>query len=89
MVTTVRSEEKAKRILETYAGNKNLQVVIVPDVAEDHAFDDVAKIPGLEVVMHTASPFHFKWSPSFRPNDENKLTRTNPAICRGSAKRAS
>jgi hypothetical protein len=36
--------------------------VIVPDIAKIDAFDEVVKIPGIEVVLHTASPFHFNWS---------------------------
>lgn len=36
--------------------------MLVPDIAQEGAFDEVVKIPGLEVVLHTASPFHFKIS---------------------------
>ncbi|KAF7526382.1 hypothetical protein G7054_g10788 [Neopestalotiopsis clavispora] len=61
VVTTVRSEDKAAKIREAHAGAK-LSVVIVPDIAQPDAFDEVVKTPGLEVVLHTASPFHYKWS---------------------------
>lgn len=61
VVTTVRSEDKAARIREAHAGAK-LSIVIVPDIAQPDAFDEVVKTPGLEVVLHTASPFHYKWS---------------------------
>lgn len=62
-MTTVRSEGKAKKIRDAYKSQADrLQVVIVPDIAQENAFDEVAKTPGLEVVLHTASPFHFNWS---------------------------
>ena len=64
VVTTVRSEEKAKQIRDAYPAKsaRELQVLIVPDIAQPGAFDEVVKIPGLEVVLHTASPFHFNIS---------------------------
>ncbi|KAI9158316.1 Ketoreductase azaE [Paramyrothecium foliicola] len=64
VVTTVRSEDKAEKIRNAYKDKADrLEVVIVPDIAKEDAFDEVVKTPGLEVVMHTASPFHFKWTP--------------------------
>ncbi|VUC35164.1 unnamed protein product [Clonostachys rosea] len=63
VVTTVRSEEKAQAIRDAYkAQSDRLEVLIVPDIAKLDAFDEVVKTPGIEVVLHTASPFHFKWS---------------------------
>ncbi|KAK4166252.1 hypothetical protein QBC43DRAFT_314318 [Cladorrhinum sp. PSN259] len=65
VVTTVRSEDKAAKIREAYpsqAASGALTVSIVPDIAKPDAFDEVVKFPGLEVVLHTASPFHFKFS---------------------------
>ncbi|KAK4242195.1 hypothetical protein C8A03DRAFT_40468 [Achaetomium macrosporum] len=65
VVTTVRTEEKAAKIREAYpsqAASGALVVAIVPDIAQPDAFDEVVKTPGLEVVLHTASPFHFKWT---------------------------
>jgi nucleoside-diphosphate-sugar epimerase len=63
VVTTVRSEDKAQKIRDAYKAQADrLEVVIVPDIAKEDAFDEVAKTPGLEVVLHTASPFHFNWS---------------------------
>jgi nucleoside-diphosphate-sugar epimerase len=63
VVTTVRSEDKAQKIRDTYKDQASrLEVVIVPDIAKEDAFDEVVKTPGLEVVLHTASPFHFNWS---------------------------
>jgi hypothetical protein len=66
-VTTVRSAEKAARIRDVYpsqAASGSLSFAIVPDIAKPDAFDEVVKTPGLEVVLHTASPFHFKYSAS-------------------------
>ncbi|KAL2160168.1 hypothetical protein VTH06DRAFT_1824 [Thermothelomyces fergusii] len=62
VVTTVRSEEKAAKIREAYpekVASGDLVTAIVPDIAQPNAFDEVVKTPGLEVVLHTASPFHF------------------------------
>lgn len=64
-MTTVRSEEKAAKIREAYpsqAASGDLTVAIVPDIAQPDAFDEVVKTPGLEVVLHTASPFFFNFS---------------------------
>ncbi|KAK2593369.1 methylglyoxal reductase (NADPH-dependent) gre2 [Conoideocrella luteorostrata] len=63
VVTTVRSEEKAAPIRNAYKDRSDrLQVVVVGDISKEGAFDEVVKTPGLEVVMHTASPFHYKWT---------------------------
>lgn len=61
VVTTVRSEAKAAPIRAAYPDKTTdeLLVVIVPDIAQSDAFDEVVKVPGIEVVLHTASPFHF------------------------------
>ena len=67
-MTTVRSEDKAAKIREAYpsqAASGALTVAIVPDIAVPTAFDEVVKTPGLEVVLHTASPFHFRFSAPF------------------------
>ncbi|KAI1811526.1 NAD dependent epimerase/dehydratase [Poronia punctata] len=62
VVTTVRTEEKAKIIRDAHPGAK-LTVAIVPDIAQPNAFDDVIQnTPGLEYVQHTASPFHFNFT---------------------------
>ncbi|KAL2024152.1 hypothetical protein VTK56DRAFT_9932 [Thermocarpiscus australiensis] len=64
VVTTVRSEEKAEKIRKAYPSHTvvgDLTVVVVPDIAQPDAFDEVVKVPGLEVVLHTASPFHFRF----------------------------
>jgi nucleoside-diphosphate-sugar epimerase len=64
VVTTVRSEEKADQIRKAYSslGEDKLKVVAVGDIAKEGAFDEVVKEPGLEVVLHTASPFHYNVS---------------------------
>ncbi|KAF5022375.1 hypothetical protein F66182_5576 [Fusarium sp. NRRL 66182] len=62
VVTTVRSEDKAQKIRDAFPDKVNggkLEVVLVPDIAKPDAFDKVAKTPGLEAVLHVASPFHF------------------------------
>ncbi|KAM6538528.1 methylglyoxal reductase (NADPH-dependent) gre2 [Fusarium falciforme] len=62
VVTTVRSEAKAQKIRDAHPGKAadgKLEVVIVPDIAQPGAFDEVAKTPGIDAVLHTASPFHF------------------------------
>ncbi|KAK0741847.1 hypothetical protein B0T21DRAFT_381620 [Apiosordaria backusii] len=67
VITTVRSTSKADKILQAYpsqSANGSLIVAIVPDIAQPGAFDNVVQEHGkdLEVVLHTASPFHFKFS---------------------------
>ncbi|GJN74193.1 methylglyoxal reductase (NADPH-dependent) gre2 [Purpureocillium lilacinum] len=64
VVTTVRSEDKAARLRDAHADKgERLSVAVVGDIAVEGAFDKVVEgTPGLEVVMHTASPFHFKWT---------------------------
>jgi hypothetical protein len=67
-VTTVRSEGKAQKIREAHKDKVDagkLEVVIVPDIAQEGAFDEVAKTPGIDAVLHTASPFHFHISEYF------------------------
>ncbi|KAK7948688.1 NAD dependent epimerase/dehydratase [Apiospora aurea] len=61
VVTTVRSEDKASKIRSAHPDAK-LSIVIVPDIAQPNAFDGVMKTPGLEAVIHTASPFHYNWT---------------------------
>jgi nucleoside-diphosphate-sugar epimerase len=60
-VTTVRSEEKAQKIKDAHpeTPTSKLDFRIVPDIAVEGAFDEAVKIPGLDAVIHTASPFHF------------------------------
>ncbi|KAK4179448.1 hypothetical protein QBC36DRAFT_322455 [Triangularia setosa] len=67
VITTVRSQSKASAITSAYpsqSASSSLIVAIVPDIAKPGAFDEVIEQHGadLEVVLHTASPFHFKFS---------------------------
>ncbi|UZP34020.1 hypothetical protein NXS19_001836 [Fusarium pseudograminearum] len=62
IVTTVRSEDKAQKIRNAFPDkvkDGKLEIVIVTDIAKPDAFDQVAKTPGLDAVVHVASPFHF------------------------------
>ena len=63
MVTTVRSQEKADRIqsaFSQYVDSNSLSFAIVPDIAAAGAFDAaVVSDPPFDLVLHTASPFHF------------------------------
>ncbi|MCJ1306628.1 methylglyoxal reductase (NADPH-dependent) gre2 [Agyrium rufum] len=62
IVTTVRSQEKAKKIKEAHPsyGTDKLDFAIVEDIADPTAFDKaVVSDPPFEAVIHTASPFHF------------------------------
>lgn len=52
----------------------------MPDIARPGAFDDVVKTPGLEVVVHTASPFHFNISMLLCRLRYPKNTRTKRLI---------
>ncbi len=62
VVTTVRSQEKASKIRKAHPDTPKakLDFLIVEDIAQEGAFDEAVKIDGLEAVIHTASPFHFK-----------------------------
>lgn len=62
MVTTVRSNEKGQNILDNHpkVAKDKLDFVIVEDIATRGAFDKaVQSNPPFEVIIHTASPFHF------------------------------
>ncbi|CAN9388683.1 unnamed protein product, partial [Alternaria alternata] len=63
VVTTVRTQEKADKIKESYKSavdKGHLSFAIVPDIAQPDAFEKaVISDPPFEAVLHTASPFHF------------------------------
>lgn len=63
VVTTVRSQEEAKHVRDSHddKGTDKLEIVIVTDIAVEGAFDEVAKTPGLEAVLHVASPFFYNF----------------------------
>lgn len=56
VTVTVRSDDKASK-LRNALSIPHIDYRVVKDVAEPGAFDDALKIEGLEVVIHTASPF--------------------------------
>lgn len=61
VITTVRSQDKADKIRGAHPNlsKDELDIAIVPDIAQPDAFDEVVKTPGIEFILHTASPFHF------------------------------
>ncbi|PYH94495.1 NAD(P)-binding protein [Aspergillus ellipticus CBS 707.79] len=64
VVTTVRSAEKGEKILAAHseASKGQLSYVVVPDIAQEGAFDKaVISDPPFDAVLHTASPFHFRF----------------------------
>ncbi|RKF77794.1 Ketoreductase azaE [Golovinomyces cichoracearum] len=62
VIATVRSRNKAEKVKEALAGvsSSSLDLRIVEDMAQPGAFDQVLRTEGLEVVIHTASPFQLK-----------------------------
>ncbi|KAF6822955.1 ketoreductase [Colletotrichum plurivorum] len=60
VLTTVRSQDKAKTVLSCFQDipRRKLDTVIVPDIAADGAFAALGS-HGLEAVIHVASPFHY------------------------------
>ncbi|EOA82473.1 Glycine-rich RNA-binding protein 2 [Exserohilum turcicum] len=63
VVTTVRSQDKADKVAESFKSQVEkgqLSFAIVADIAQPDAFDQaVVSDPPFEAVLHTASPFHF------------------------------
>jgi nucleoside-diphosphate-sugar epimerase len=62
VVTTVRANDKGKKILEAHPDipTERLSFVIVQDIAQEGAFDKaVQSDPPFDAVIHTASPFFF------------------------------
>ncbi|RYP38040.1 hypothetical protein DL767_002689 [Monosporascus sp. MG133] len=63
VVTTVRTKEKAQKILDAHKADADrLEVALVPEIAREDAFDEVVKTPGIEVAIHTASPCHLNFT---------------------------
>ncbi|CRG86757.1 Putative NADPH-dependent methylglyoxal reductase GRP2 [Talaromyces islandicus] len=64
VVTTVRSQAKGDWILKAHPGlsKEKLSYAVVEDIAKEGAFDEVVKLAPFEYVIHTASPFHFKFT---------------------------
>ena len=62
VVTSVRSETKAKLLRDTFpdVGKDKLDFVYVADIGQEGAFDEAVKSdPPFEWVIHTASPVSF------------------------------
>ncbi|KAL8792831.1 MAG: hypothetical protein Q9195_004560 [Heterodermia aff. obscurata] len=62
VVTTVRSEAKARTIKDAHphVSKEKLDFSIVEDIAQEGAFNEAVKAdPPFEIVIHTSSPFHF------------------------------
>ncbi|KAN0103237.1 NAD(P)-binding protein [Hyaloscypha variabilis] len=62
VVATVRSDEKAAKIKQSYSHlpDGRLSFAIVADGSSPEAFNEAAqRDPPLDAVIHTASPFHF------------------------------
>ncbi|TFY58422.1 hypothetical protein EVG20_g8159 [Dentipellis fragilis] len=55
---TVRSESKGMHLRSLFAGfGDRFELIVVPDITAEGAFDEAVK--GVDLVEHTASPFHF------------------------------
>ncbi|KAH8602368.1 dihydroflavonol-4-reductase [Bisporella sp. PMI_857] len=61
VVTTVRSHEKGKQILQDYQESSGkLDYCVIKDISQPGAFDTaIQHDPPFEAVLHTASPFHY------------------------------
>ena len=82
VVTTVRTQGKADKIKEAYksfAEKGQLGFSIVPDIAQEGAFDKaVVSDPPFEAVLHTASPFHFNVQDVKKVGNSIETSRTEP-----------
>ncbi|RFU31578.1 hypothetical protein B7463_g4760, partial [Scytalidium lignicola] len=59
VVGTVRTAEKAKRVLSQHSAHSSLTVKVVPDLTDPHAFDEA--IEGCKAVLHLAAPFGYTY----------------------------
>ncbi|GKZ31513.1 putative PKS/NRPS-like protein biosynthetic cluster [Aspergillus brasiliensis] len=65
VVVTVRTHEKGRQLLESLSntGDKAASYVVVEDIAKDGAYDEaIQSISDLDLVVHTASPYHFNYT---------------------------
>ncbi|SCU80237.1 LAFA_0B08306g1_1 [Lachancea sp. 'fantastica'] len=62
VIGTVRSTEKGDNLKAQFGNNPSLSTVVVKDIAAANAFDEVFEQhkDEIKIVLHTASPFHFK-----------------------------
>ncbi|KIW18321.1 hypothetical protein PV08_02609 [Exophiala spinifera] len=73
VVTTVRSDEKGRFLLDLFKG-KPVAYTIVKDIAAEGAFDKAVRSePPFEAIIHTASPFHYNVQ-------DNKRDMIDPAV---------
>lgn len=61
VIGTVRSQEKADKLHRQFGNTPKLSFEIVPDISSLTAFDKLfeKRASEIQVVLHTASPFHF------------------------------
>ncbi|GCF01642.1 methylglyoxal reductase (NADPH-dependent) gre2 [Zygosaccharomyces mellis] len=64
VIGTVRSQEKGEKLHRQFGSPSNLSFEIVKDISDSEAFEPLFKKRGkeIEIVLHTASPFHFNTS---------------------------
>ncbi|EXJ92162.1 dihydroflavonol-4-reductase [Capronia epimyces CBS 606.96] len=73
VVTTVRSVEKGRILLDLFKG-RPVSYSVVGDIAIEGAFDAAVKSdPPFDAVIHTASPFHYNVT-------DNKKDMIDPAV---------
>ncbi|CAR30021.1 hypothetical protein ZYGR_0AD07110 [Zygosaccharomyces rouxii] len=70
VIGTTRTEDKAKRLLEHFEGNRKLKFEIVPDFTPLNAFDSVFKKYGkeIDIVLHTAATIPSPRGDSYKKN---------------------
>lgn len=61
VIGSARTQDKCETLIRQFDNNRNLSMVVVPDLSKVDAFDSVFKQYGknITVVLHTASPFRF------------------------------
>ncbi|CAK7224886.1 methylglyoxal reductase (NADPH-dependent) gre2 [Sporothrix curviconia] len=82
VVTTVRTQDKADKIYAAHPelGKDRLLIALTPNLTDPNAFDRVAQTPGIEVVLHTASPFHFRITDPFKELIEPAIQGTTSVL---------
>lgn len=62
VIGSVRTQEKADKLIANFGNNPNLTMVIVSDISKLDSFHYAFKKYGREIkhVLHTASPFSFE-----------------------------
>lgn len=64
VIGTVRSQEKGDKLHRQFGSPSNLSFEIVEDISDTEAFEPIFEKRGniIDIVLHTASPFHFNTS---------------------------